>query len=184
MMMMSRSRTRLLLKKSSIKGGTKRAAKRSSICSSFFSFVLFNKMSLLLMILSAIMMSENFAFSPVGVEGKKQQHQKSSSSSSFEAFQNERQEKRGTLGLCSIFLSHSVFLVFFSRSRVRIVCVCYALQSTTVNEFKTPFCFFLLQHSLITHVNVHIFLLCYILYFNNQNNHLIHNKRKQKNDES
>ena len=181
-MMMSRSRTRLLLKKSSIKGGTKRAAKRSSICSSFFSFVLFNKMSLLLMILSAIMMSENFEFSPVGVEGKKQ-HQKSSSSSSFEAFQNERQEKRGTLGLCSIFLSHSVFLVFFSRSRVRIVCVCYALQSTTVNEFKTPFCFFLVQLSLITHVNVHIFLLCYI-YFNNQNNNRIKNKRKQKNDES
>ena len=181
-MMMSRTRTRLLLKESSIKGGTKRAAKRSSICSSFFSFVLFNKMSLLLMILSAIMMSENFAFSPVGVEGKKQ-HQKSSSSSSFEAFQNERQEKRGTLGLCSIFLSHSVFLVFFSRSRVRIVCVCYALQSTTVNEFKTPFCFFLVQLSLITHVNVHIFLLCYI-YFNNQNNNRIKNKRKQKNDES
>ena len=181
-MMMSRSRTRLLLKKSSIKGGTKRAAKRSSICSWFFSFVLFNKMSLLLMILSAIMMSENFEFSPVGVEGKKQ-HQKSSSSSSFEAFQNERQEKRGTLGLCSIFLSHSVFLVFFSRSRVRIVCVCYALQSTTVNEFKTPFCFFLVQLSLITHVNVHIFLLCYI-YFNNQNNNRIKNKRKQKNDES
>ena len=182
MMMMSRSRTRLLLKKSSKKRGTKRAAKHNAVRSSFFSFVLF-KMSLLLMILSAILMSENFEFFPVGVEGKKQ-HQKSSSSSSFEAFQNERQEKRGTLGLCSIFLSHSVFLVFFSRSRVRIVCVCYALQSTTVNEFKTPFCFFLLQHSLITHVNVHIFLLCYILYFNNQNNHLIHNKRKQKNDES
>ena len=184
MMMMSRSRTRLLSKKSSKKRGTKRAAKRNSICSSFFSFVLF-KTSLLLMILSAILMSENFEFFPVGVEGKKQR-QKSSSSSSFEAFQNERREKRGTLGSRSVFLSHSVFLVvFFSRSRVRIVCVCYALQSTTtVNEFKTPFCFFLLQHSLITRVNVHIFLLCYILYFNNQNNHLIHNKRKQKNDES
>ena len=111
MMMLSRSRTRLLPKKSSIKGGTKRAAKRNSICSSFFSFVLF-KMSLLLMILSAIMMSENFEFSPIGVEGKKQQ-QKSSSSSSFEAFQNERREKRGTIGLYSIFISHSVFLVFF-----------------------------------------------------------------------
>ena len=184
MMMMSRSRTRLLSKKSSIKRGTKRAAKRDGICSSIFSFALF-KTSLLLMILSAILMSENFEFSPVGVEGKKQQRQKSSSSSSFEAFQNERREKRGAMDSRSVFLSHSVFLVvFFSRSRVRIVCVCYALQSTTVNEFKTPFCFFLLQHSLITHVNVHIFLLCYILYFNNQNNHLIHNKRKQKNDES
>ena len=181
MMMMSRSRTRLLSKKSSKKRGTKRAAKHNAVRSSFFSFVLF-KMSLLLMILSAILMSENFEFFPVGVEGKKQ-HQKSSSSSSFEAFQNERQEKRGTIGLCSIFLSHSVFLVFFSRSRVRIVCVCYALQSTTVNEFKTPFCFFLVQLSLITHVNVHIFLLCYI-YFNNQNNNRIKNKRKQKNDES
>ena len=55
-------------------------------------------------------MSENFEFSPVGVEGKKQR-QKSSSSSSFEAFQNERREKRGTLGSRSVFLSHSVFLV-------------------------------------------------------------------------
>ena len=114
MMMMSRSRTRLLSKKSSIKRGTKRAAKHNSICSSIFHFALF-KTSLLLMILSAILMSENFEFPPVGVEGKKQ-HQKqpsSSSSSSFEAFQNERREKRGTLGLRSIFLSHSVFLVFF-----------------------------------------------------------------------
>ena len=113
--MMSRTRTRLLLKKSSIKGGTKRAAKRNTACSSFFFLALFKKMSLLLMILSAIMMSENFKFSPTGVEGKKQ-HQKqpsSSSSPSFEAFQNERREKRGTLGLRSIFLSHSVFLVFF-----------------------------------------------------------------------
>jgi hypothetical protein len=113
-MMMSRTRTRLLLKKSSIKGGTKRAAKRNTAFSSFFFLALF-KMSLLLMISSAIMMSENFKFSPLGVEGKKQ-HQKqpsSSSSPSFEAFQNERREKRGTLGLRSIFLSHSVFLVFF-----------------------------------------------------------------------
>ena len=183
MMMMSRSRTRLLSKKSSKKRGTKRAAKRDGICSSIFHFALF-KTSLLLMILSAILMSENFEFPPVGVEGKKQR-QKSSSSSSFEAFQNERREKRGAMDSRSVFLSHSVFLVvFFSRSRVRIVCVCYALQSTTtVNEFKTPFCFFLLQHSLITRVNVHIFLLCSVLYFNTQNNHLIHNKRKQKNDE-
>ena len=113
MMMMSRSRTRLLSKKSSIKRGTKRAAKRDGICSSIFHFALFNKTSLLLMILSAILMSENFEFSPVGVEGKKQQRQKSSSSSSFEAFQNERREKRGTLGSRSVFLSHSVFLVFF-----------------------------------------------------------------------
>ena len=152
MMMMSRSRTRLLSKKSSIKRGTKRAAKRDGICSSIFHFALF-KTSLLLMILSAILMSENFEFSPVGVEGKKQQRQKSSSSSSFEAFQNERREKRGAMDSRSVFLSHSVFLVvFFSRSRVRIVCVCYALQSTTtVDEFKTPFCFFLVQHSLITH---------------------------------
>ena len=112
MMMMSRSRTRLLSKKSSIKRGTKRAAKRDGICSSIFHFALFNKTSLLLMILSAILMSENFEFFPVGVEGKKQ-HQKSSSSSSFEAFQNERREKRGTIGSHSIFLSHSVFLVFF-----------------------------------------------------------------------
>ena len=112
MMMMSRSRTRLLSKKSSIKRGTKRAAKHNSICSSIFHFALFNKTSLLLMILSAILMSENFEFSPIGVEGKKQ-HQKSSSSSSFEAFQNERREKRGTIGSHSIFLSHSVFLVFF-----------------------------------------------------------------------
>ena len=150
-MMMSRSRTRLLSKKSSKKRGTKRAAKHNAVRSSFFSFVLF-KMSLLLMILSAIMMSENFEFPPIGVEGKKQQ-QKSSSSSSFEAFQNERREKRGAMDSRSVFLSHSVFLVvFFSRSRVRIVCVCYALQSTTtVDEFKTPFCFFLVQHSLITH---------------------------------
>jgi hypothetical protein len=153
MMMMSRSRTRLLSKKSSIKRGTKRAAKHNSICSSIFHFALFNKTSLLLMILSAILMSENFEFSPFGVEGKKQQRQKSSSSSSFEAFQNERREKRGAMDSRSVFLSHSVFLVvFFSRSRVRIVCVCYALQSTTtVDEFKTPFCFFLVQHSLITH---------------------------------
>ena len=113
MMMMSRSRTRLLSKKSSKKRGTKRAAKRDGICSSIFHFALFNKTSLLLMILSAILMSENFEFSPVGVEGKKQQRQKSSSSSSFEAFQNERREKRGTLGSRSVFLSHSVFLVFF-----------------------------------------------------------------------
>ena len=112
MMMMSRSRTRLLSKKSSIKRGTKRAAKRDGICSSIFHFALFNKTSLLLMILSAILMSENFEFFPIGVEGKKQ-HQKSSSSSSFEAFQNERREKRGTIGSHSIFLSHSVFLVFF-----------------------------------------------------------------------
>ena len=112
MMMMSRSRTRLLSKKSSKKRGTKRAAKHNAVRSSFFSFVLF-KTSLLLMILSAILMSENFEFSPVGVEGKKQQRQKSSSSSSFEAFQNERREKRGTIGSHSIFLSHSVFLVFF-----------------------------------------------------------------------
>ena len=112
MMMMSRSRTRLLSKKSSIKRGTKRAAKRDGICSSIFHFALFNKTSLLLMILSAILMSENFEFPPVGVEGKKQR-QKSSSSSSFEAFQNERREKRGTLGSRSVFLSHSVFLVFF-----------------------------------------------------------------------
>lgn len=111
MMMMSRSRTRLLSKKSSKKRGTRRAAKRDGICSSIFHFALF-KTSLLLMILSAILMSENFEFSPVGVEGKKQR-QKSSSSSSFEAFQNERREKRGTLGSRSIFLSHSVFLVFF-----------------------------------------------------------------------
>ena len=111
MMMMSRSRTRLLSKKSSIKRGTKRAAKHNSICSSIFHFALF-KTSLLLMILSAILMSENFEFPPVGVEGKKQR-QKSSSSSSFEAFQNERREKRGTLGSRSVFLSHSVFLVFF-----------------------------------------------------------------------
>ena len=111
MMMMSRSRTRLLSKKSSKKRGTKRAAKHNAVRSSFFSFVLF-KMSLLLMILSAILMSENFEFSPIGVEGKKQ-HQKSSSSSSFEAFQNERREKRGTIGSHGIFLSHSVFLVFF-----------------------------------------------------------------------
>ena len=147
MMMMSRSRTRLLSKKSSIKRGTKRAGKRDGICSSIFHFALF-KPSLLLMILSAIMMSD-FEFFPIGVEGKKQR-QKSSSSSSFEAFQNERREKRGAMDSRSVFLSHSVFLVvFFSRSRVRIVCVCYALQSTTtVDEFKTPFCFFLLQHSL------------------------------------
>ena len=112
MMMMSRSRTRLLSKKSSIKRGTKRAAKRDGICSSIFHFALFNKTSLLLMILSAILMSENFEFSPIRVEGKKQ-HQKSSSSSSFEAFQHERREKRGTIGSHSIFLSHSVFLVFF-----------------------------------------------------------------------
>jgi hypothetical protein len=146
-MMMSRSRTRLLSKKSSIKRGTKRAGKRDGICSSIFHFALF-KPSLLLMILSAIMMSD-FEFFPIGVEGKKQR-QKSSSSSSFEAFQNERREKRGAMDSRSVFLSHSVFLVvFFSRSRVRIVCVCYALQSTTtVDEFKTPFCFFLLQHSL------------------------------------
>ena len=111
MMMMSRSRTRLLSKKSSKKRGTRRAAKRDGICSSIFHFALF-KTSLLLMILSAILMSENFEFSPVGVEGKKQR-QKSSSSSSFEAFQNERREKRGTLGSRSVFLSHSVFLVFF-----------------------------------------------------------------------
>ena len=111
MMMMSRSRTRLLSKKSSKKRGTKRAAKHNSICSSIFHFALF-KTSLLLMILSAILMSGNFEFSPVGVEGKKQR-QKSSSSSSFEAFQNERREKRGTLGSRSVFLSHSVFLVFF-----------------------------------------------------------------------
>ena len=111
MMMMSRSRTRLLSKKSSKKRGTKRAAKHNAVRSSFFSFVLF-KMSLLLMILSAILMSENFEFFPVGVEGEKQ-HQKSSSSSSFEAFQNERREKRGTIGSHGIFLSHSVFLVFF-----------------------------------------------------------------------
>ena len=151
-MMMSRSRTQLLSKKSSKKRGTKRAAKHNAVRSSFFSFVLF-KTSLLLMILSAILMSENFEFSPVGVEGKKQQRQKSSSSSTFEAFQNERREKRGAMDSRSVFLSHSVFLVvFFSRSRVRIVCVCYALQSTTtVDEFKTPFCFFLVQHSLITH---------------------------------
>ena len=110
MMMMSRSRTRLLSKKSSIKRGTKRAGKRDGICSSIFHFALF-KPSLLLMILSAIMMSD-FEFFPIGVEGKKQQ-QKSSSSSSFEAFQDERQEKRGTIGSHSIFLSHSVFLVFF-----------------------------------------------------------------------
>ena len=110
MMMMSRSRTRLLSKKSSIKRGTKRAGKRDGICSSIFHFALF-KTSLLLMILSAIMMSD-FEFFPIGVEGKKQ-HQKSSSSSSFEAFQNERREKRGTIGSHSIFLSHSVFLVFF-----------------------------------------------------------------------
>ena len=110
-MMMSRSRTRLLSKKSSKKRGTKRAAKHNAVRASFFSFVLF-KMSLLLMILSAILMSENFEFFPVGVEGKKQ-HQKSSSSSSFEAFQNERREKRGTIGSHGIFLSHSVFLVFF-----------------------------------------------------------------------
>ena len=113
MMMMSRSRTRLLSKKSSKKRGTRRAAKRDGICSSIFHFALFNKTSLLLMILSAILMSENFEFFPVGVEGKKQQRQKSSSSSSFEAFQNERREKRGTIGSHSIFLSHSVFLVFF-----------------------------------------------------------------------
>ena len=111
MLMMSRSRTRLLSKKSSKKRGTKRAAKHNAVRSSFFSFVLF-KTSLLLMILSAILMSENFEFFPVGVEGKKQ-HQKSSSSSSFEAFQNERREKRGTIGSHGIFLSHSVFLVFF-----------------------------------------------------------------------
>ena len=111
MMMMSRSRTRLLSKKSSKKRGTKRAAKRDGICSSIFHFALF-KPSLLLMILSAILMSENFEFSPIGVEGKKQR-QKSSSSSSFEAFQNERREKRGTIGSHSIFLLHSVFSVFF-----------------------------------------------------------------------
>ena len=111
MMMMSRSRTRLLSKKSSKKRGTKRAAKHNAVRSSFFYFVLF-QMSLLLMIFSAILMSENFEFSPIRVEGKKQ-HQKSSSSSSFEAFQNERREKRGTIGSHSIFLSHSVFLVFF-----------------------------------------------------------------------
>ena len=157
-MMMSRGRTRLLLKKSSKKRGTKRAAKHNSICSSIFHFALF-KTSLLLMILRAILTSENFEFSPIGVEGKKQQ-QKSSSSSSFEAFQNERREKRGTLGSrrAFSFLIRSSWLSS-SRSRVRIVRVCYALQSTTtVDEFKTPFCFFLLQHSLITHVvNVHIF---------------------------
>jgi hypothetical protein len=130
MMMMSRSRTRLLSKKSSIKRGTKRAAKRDGICSSIFSFALF-KTSLLLMILSAILMSENFEFSPVGVEGKKQQRQKSSSSSSFEAFQNERREKRGAMDSRSVFLSHSVFLVvFFSIPRSYRLC----LLRVTINN--------------------------------------------------
>lgn len=72
------------------------------------------------------MMSENFEFSPIGgVEGKKQQQKQpsSSSSSSFEAFQDERREKRGTIGLYRIFLSHSVFLVFFSRSRSYRLCL-------------------------------------------------------------
>ena len=129
MMMMSRSRTRLLSKKSSKKRGTKRAAKRDGICSSIFHFALF-KTSLLLMILSAILMSENFEFSPIGVEGKKQR-QKSSSSSSFEAFQNERREKRGTLGSRSVFLSHSVFLVvFFSIPRSYRLC----LLRVTINN--------------------------------------------------
>ena len=129
MMMMSRSRTRLLSKKSSKKRGTKRAAKRNSICSSFFSFVLF-KTSLLLMILSAIMMSE-FDFFPIGVEGKKQRQKSSSSSSFFEAFQNERREKRGTIGSRSVFLSHSVFLVvFFSIPRSYRLC----LLRVTINN--------------------------------------------------
>ena len=129
-MMMSRSRTRLLSKKSSKKRGTKRAAKRDGICSSIFHFALF-KPSLLLMILSAILMSENFEFSPVGVEGKKQRQKSSSSSSSFEAFQNERQEKRGTLGSRSVFLSHSVFLVvFFSIPRSYRLC----LLRVTINN--------------------------------------------------
>ena len=91
----------------------------------------------------------DFEFFPIGVEGKKQR-QKSSSSSSFEAFQNERREKRGAMDSrrAFSFLIRSSWLSS-SRSRVRIVCVCYALQSTTtVDEFKTPFCFFLLQHSL------------------------------------
>ena len=58
-----------------------------------------------------------------------------------------RREVRWTHAAFS-FLIRSSWLSS-SRSRVRIVCVCYALQSTTtVDEFKTPFCFFLLQHSL------------------------------------
>lgn len=132
MMMMSRSRTRLLSKKSSIKRGTKRAAKRDGICSSIFSPFARFKTSLLLMILSAILMSENFEFSPfkVGVEGKKQR-QKSSSSSSFEAFQNERREKRGAMDSRSVFLSHSVFLVvFFSIPRSYRLC----LLRVTINN--------------------------------------------------
>ena len=128
MMMMSRSRTRLLSKKSSIKRGTKRAGKRDGICSSIFHFALF-KPSLLLMILSAIMMSD-FEFFPIGVEGRKQR-QKSSSSSSFEAFQNERREKRGAMDSRSVFLSHSVFLVvFFSIPRSYRLC----LLCVTINN--------------------------------------------------
>jgi len=135
MMMMSRGRTRLLSKKSSIKRGTKRAAKRDGICSSIFSPFARFKTSLLLMILSAILMSENFEFSPgiVGVEGKKQR-QKSSSSSSFEAFQNERREKRGAMdSRRSVFLSHySVFLVVFFFSIPRSYRLC--LLRGTINN--------------------------------------------------
>ena len=147
MMMMSRSRTRLLSKKSSIKRGTKRAGKRDGICSSIFHFALF-KPSLLLMILSAIMMSDFEFFSPSGWKGKNNVRSllRRHLSRRFRT-SDGRREVRWTHAAFS-FLIRSSWLSS-SRSRVRIVCVCYALQSTTtVDEFKTPFCFFLLQHSL------------------------------------